>query len=693
MDNPKSKIQNPKSESPRRRAEHLRERIEHHNYCYYILNQPEISDREYDLLLRELEELEERHPELRSPHSPTQRVGEKLTEGFATVTHAILMLSIANTYSQEELREFDDRVKRLLGLQGEVEYVVELKIDGLAVALRYEDGLLVTGATRGDGVQGDDITANIRTIRSVALRLPPESRRYGRLIEVRGEVYLDNPGFNELNREREKAGEPLFANPRNAAAGSLKLLDPAEVARRPLQTFFYGTGETDYTLPSTQWELLALLEKLHLRVNPNRSLCRSIDEVIAKTVEWETKRRSLDYVTDGLVIKVNRLDYWGRLGATAKSPRSLVAYKFSAEQAATTLKEIITQVGRTGAITPVAVLEPVFLSGTVVSRATLHNADEIKRKDIRVGDQVVIEKAGEIIPQVVRVLTDLRTGKENPFVFPKKCPGCGSPLLFSEEEVAVRCENASCPGQIKDRLLHFGQRDAMDIEGLGTQIVEQLVDKLGVRRFGDLYRLTRDQVAGLERMGPKSADNLIRAIEASKKRPLGNFLFALGIRHVGLQSAKLLAARFGNLKAIRKLTREDLQTVEGIGEVVAESIESFFHNPDNAAMLDDVLACGVKPESGAGWQPARSAGGPAGAPASPLAGKTFVLTGTLSTMSRSEATEKIEALGGKTSSSVSAKTDYVIVGEEPGSKLDKARQLGVKTLNEKELLKLLESAA
>jgi len=691
-------------ESARRRVGQLRDLIERHNHCYYVLNRPEISDREYDLLLRELEDLETKHPSLRSPHSPTQRVGEKLTEGFATITHAIPMLSIANTYSQEELREFDDRVKRLLGLSQEIEYVVELKIDGVAVALRYEDGLLLNGATRGDGVQGDDITANIRTVREVPLRLAAAKGRRGRVLEVRGEVYLDRAGFDALNQQRGKTGEPLFANPRNAAAGSLKLLDPAEVARRPLQSFFYGIGETDYDLPPTHAERLVFLEKMRLRVNPERTVCRSIEAVIEKTVEWETRRRSLPYDTDGLVIKVNRIEYWDRLGATAKSPRWLVAYKFSAEQAVTTLNEIVVQVGRTGAITPVANLEPVFLAGTVVSRATLHNADEVKRKDVRVGDQVVIEKAGEIIPQVVRPLTELRTGKEKPFEFPTKCPCCGSPLLFSEEEVAVRCENASCPDQIKDRLLHFGQRNAMDIEGLGTQIVEQLVEKLSVRRFGDLYRLTHDQVVGLERMGPKSADNLLKAIEASKTRPLWALLFGLGIRHVGLQSAKDLAAHFGNLDALRKATREELQQVEGIGEIVAESIASFFHNPDNAAMLDDLLSCGVKPPSRAGRQPvatpaaagaARATAGvadavAAGAPESPIAGKTFVLTGTLSTMSRSDATARIEALGGKTSSSVSSKTDYVLVGDEPGSKLDKARQLGVKTLTEKEFLRLLE---
>ena len=677
--------------SARKRAEDLRARIEHHNHCYYVLNRPEISDREYDRLHRELEELEAKHPALRSPHSPTQRVGEKLTEGFATITHPRPMLSISNTYSQDELREFDDRVKRWLDRAGDLEYVVELKIDGVAVAVRYENGLLAYGATRGDGVRGDDITANLRTIRSVPLRLPEPAARYGRVLELRGEVYLDNPSFQRLNRQREAEGEPLFANPRNAAAGSLKQLDPAIVARRPLKTFFYAIGETDFNLPPTHWERLAFLEGLRLRVNGERSLCRSIDEVIQETVEWETRREALDYATDGLVVKVNRVEYWDRLGATAKSPRWVVAYKFSAEQAVTGLREIVLQVGRTGVITPVANLEPVFLAGTVVSRATLHNADEIKRKDIRVGDQVVIQKAGEIIPQVVAVLKELRTGDEAAFELPADCPCCGSPLLVSETEVAVRCVNAACPDQIKDRLLHFGRRDAMDIEGLGAQLVDQLVDKLGVRRYGDLYRLTLEEVAGLERMGKKSAENLLRFIAASKTRPLAAFLFGLGIRHVGVSSAKLLAAHFGSLEAVRRATREELERIEGVGGIVAESIESCFRNPDNAAILDDLLGCGVRPPD----EPPAARGGTGIVPVEghPFAGKTCVLTGTLASMTRSEAARRIEALGGKCTSSVSKSTDYVIVGADAGSKLDKARQLGVTTLTEGEFLVLLEGGS
>lgn len=680
--------------SARRRAEELRALIEHHNHCYYVLNQPEIADREYDRLLRELEDLEARYPALRAPHSPTQRIGDKLTEGFAAITHPSPMLSISNTYSQDELREFDERVKRWLGVTGDLEYVVELKIDGVAIAVRYEDGVLAYGATRGDGVQGDDITANIRTVRSVPLRLPEAAARFGRVLEVRGEVYLDAPSFERLNRQRKEAGEPLFANPRNATAGSLKLLDPSIVARRPLQTFFYAMGDTDFDLPPTHWERLAVLEQLHLRVNRERSRCRSIEEVIGKTVEWESRREALDYATDGLVVKVDRVEFWDRLGATSKSPRWVVAYKFSAEQAVTRLEAIVPQVGRTGTITPVAHLEPVFLAGTVVSRATLHNADEIERKDIRVGDQVVIQKAGDIIPQVVEVMKELRTGDEKVYGFPKKCPCCGSPLLFSEKEVAVRCENASCPDQMKDRLLHYGQRDAMDIEGLGIQLVDQLVDKLEVRKYGDLYRLTLEQVAGLERMGEKSAENLLNGVEASKTRPLAAFLFGLGIRHVGLSSAKLLSRHFGRLDAVRQATREELEQIEGIGEIVAESIESFFHNPDNAAMIDDLLERGVRPPHEEA-RPAADDGSTGILPVqdSPIAGKTFVLTGTLPTMTRSEATKRIEAAGGKTAGSVSKKTDYVLAGAAPGSKLDKARKLGVTTLTEDEFLALLEGGS
>jgi DNA ligase (NAD+) len=665
------------------RVRTLCEQIDHHNYCYYVLNQPEISDREYDLLLAELEALEKQYPQLLTPESPTQRIGEKPTAGFRTITHAVPMLSISNTYSQDELREFDDRIKRWLNAPGELEYVVELKIDGVAISLRYEDGTLVHGATRGDGFHGDDVTANIRTIRAVPLRLPEAARALGRVLEVRGEVYLERGSLSKLNEQRLAAGDQPFANPRNAAAGSLKQLDPREVAKRPLRIFLYGIGETDFNLPRTHWERLEFLNKqLRLRINPERSLCRSIAEVIGKTNEWETKRTGLEYDTDGLVVKVNRIDYWDRLGSTAKSPRWMVAYKFSAEQAVTRLLDIGTHVGRTGAVTPFAILQPVFVSGVVVSLATLHNMDEIERKDFRIGDQVVIERAGEVIPKVVKPLVELRTGEERKFEFPKICPACGSPLLFSDKEVAVRCVNEDCSSRLVERLLHFGSRDAMDIEGLGDKIVEQLIDALGVRRFGDLYRLTQERLESLERMGKKSAANLLENIQRSKNRPLGAFVFALGIRHVGSSSARLLAQELGSLEAIRAAEIETLKAVSGVGDIVAESIFNFFHNPANTAVIDDLLAEGVRPPDEKRRPAAEVAG-------SAVAGKTFVLTGTLPTLTRPDATKLIVAAGGKVASSVSAKTDYVVAGEEPGSKLDKARKLGVKTIGEEDLRKLL----
>ncbi len=668
----------------KRRIDELRKLIEHHNYLYYTRNSPEISDREYDRLFAELESLERRYPQFASPDSPTRRVGEKKLEGFPSITHRIPMLSIANTYSQSEVREFDTRVKKLLGTTKAIEYVVEMKVDGVAVALRYEHGGLRYGATRGDGVRGDDITPNIKTLRSVPRFLENDKKQTGTVLEVRGEVFLNKKSFERLNKEREKKGEPLFANPRNATAGSLKLLDPRITARRPLDIFIYAVGETDYKLPRTHWEVLKLLEQLGLQVNRNRWLCRSINEVIAISEEWETKRKNLEYEIDGLVIKVNDLATHERLGATAKSPRWMAAYKFSAEQAVTKLKDIILQVGRTGAVTPVAILEPVFLSGSHISRATLHNAEEIARKDIRVGDQVVIEKGGEVIPKVVEPVMSLRTGKEKKFKFPESCPSCGAPLKKSQFEVAIRCENIACPGQIKERIRHFARRDAMDIEGLGDVVVEQLVDKSLVKDVADLYSLTLDQVTSLERMGKKSAQNLLDGIERSKSRPLHVFIFALGIRFVGVQSARLLAQHFGSFERLQQCRLEEIETIEGIGSVMAESIHAFFSTSSNLSVIEKLKKLGVVPKKETAAV-ARRAEHPA------FANKTFVLTGTLASMARHEAQQKIESLGGKVSSSVSSKTDFVVVGEEPGSKYSRARELGIKILSERDLLKLFES--
>lgn len=666
------------------RIEDLRKQIELHNYLYYAKNEPEISDREYDLLMRELEELEHQFPELITPSSPTQRIGEKLTEGFRPVIHQIPMLSISNTYNPEELREFDERTKRFLGLaeNTDLAYVVELKIDGVSIAVGYENREMIQAATRGDGFQGDDVTANVRTIRNIPLQLRQKAIK-GAHIEVRGEIYLPLDAFERLNKERKQNGETPFANPRNAAAGSLKLLNPSITAKRPLSSFFYGVGFTDNALPETHWELLNFLRELGLCVNQNRWLCQNIDEVIRISEEWEHKRDSLDYETDGLVIKVNDRSLYDRLGTTAKSPRWITAYKFSTEQAQTRLLNIKLQVGRTGTVTPVAILDSVFLAGSKISRATLHNEDEIRRKDIRIGDQVIIEKGGEVIPKVVGVIPSLRTGKEKEFLFPDKCPVCGSTLLRSEEEVAIRCQNASCPGQIKERLHHFASRDAMDIEGLGDSLINQLVDKELVKDFGDLYGLTIEEAANLERMAEKSATNLIEAIEKSKKRPLSSFIFALGIRYVGLQSAKALARHFGSFEKLENTLHEEIESIEGIGSVMAESIYDFLSNPDNRKTVYKLFSAGVNPareESGIKMPEGES---------SFFTDKTFVLTGSLSSMERSKTKSEIEGRGGRVTESVSKKTDYVIAGENPGSKLDKARSLNIPILDEKAFLEHL----
>ena len=668
------------------RINSLREQIEHHNYLYYVQNTPAISDREYDLLMRELQELEERHPHLVIPSSPTRRIGEKLTEGFKTVVHDIPMLSISNTYKAEELKEFDERIKRFLDLpmSHDLEYVVELKIDGVSIAVIYEESQLSRAATRGDGIRGDDVTVNVRTIRNIPLRLRNAPAK-GKILEVRGEVYLPRDAFEKLNEERKQAEEPLFANPRNAAAGSLKLLDPSLTASRPLSTFFYAVGSTDFSLPDTHWDLLNLVQKLGFSVNPHRWLCNNIEDVIRKSEEWEPMRKTLAYETDGLVIKLNNRALYETLGTTAKSPRWLVAYKFSAEQAETELLDIKLQVGRTGTITPVAELKPVFLAGSTISRATLHNADEIRRKDIRIGDRVIIEKGGEVIPKVVEVLPSLRSGKEKEFVFPEKCPICQSPLIRTEGEVAIRCQNASCPGQIKERLRHFASRNAMDIEGLGDALVNQLVDKGLVKDYADLYKLTIEQAASLERMAEKSATNLVEAIETSKTRPLSSFIFALGIRYVGLQSAKILARHFRSFQALAQASQEAIGATEGIGGVIGESLYSFFRNKENRTLIDKLLSAGVSPA------PEKSqARGEEKEISAFFAGKTFVLTGTLSSLERNKAREEIERHGGKTSESVSGKTDYIIVGENPGSKLAKAQSLSIPLLDEKSFLEKLK---
>jgi len=650
--------------------------IREHDHRYYVLAQPILSDQEYDRLKRELIELEQAHPEWIRPDSPTQRVGGEPTKEFPTVTHPSSMLSLDNTYTEEELREFDRRTRTALEDET-VDYVAELKIDGVAVYLIYEDGLLARAATRGDGVQGDDITPNIRTVRSIPLRL----RRELAYCEVKGEVYLSRKEFENVNAGREEAGEALFANPRNAAAGSLKLQDPRQVAERGL-SFFAWWLRIPGDDPGTQAESLEVLQKLGLPVNPNHRLCPSLEEVTAFYRGWEERREALPYDIDGVVVKVNRLDQQERMGATSKSPRSAIAYKFRAHQAVTVLRDILLQVGRTGAVTPVAVLEPVPLAGSTIGRATLHNRDEIVRKDIRPGDTVVIEKGGDVIPKVVEVKLEQRPPGSTPYVFPDACPVCGSSLVQDEEEVAVRCGNVGCPAQVKRRIQHFASRNAMDIEHLGPAVVDQLVEEGLVRDFGDLYALTVEDLVPLERMGDKSAENLIQAIVGSKEQPFERVLFALGIRHVGANVARLLAGAFGSLDRLGAAGEEELEAVEEIGPMIARSVVAFFENPVNGAIVEKLRAAGLRM---AAERTPEAAG-------SFFEGKTVVLTGALIRYSRAEAEETIRRLGGRASSSVSGKTDLVIVGDNPGSKYDKAVRLGVPVMTEREFAERIAEA-
>jgi DNA ligase (NAD+) len=658
------------------RVEELRRQIDHHNQLYYVDAKPEISDREFDRLLDELRQLEDAHPELRTPDSPTQRVGGKPIDGFVSVVHRVPMLSIDNTYNAGELREFDRRVRKLV--PGEkVVYVVELKIDGVAISLTYENGLFTVGATRGDGERGDDVTHNLKTIRDVPLRL--RSPHPPALFEARGEVYMTRAELARINKDRAAKNLEPFANPRNSTAGTLKMLDPRLCAQRKLQLFTYGLGAVEGVVLKTHRESLDLLKKYGFPVNPHIEHFDDIEAVIDYCNSWDKKRHDLPYETDGMVIKVNDFDQHRRMGTTSKFPRWVVAYKFAAEQAMTKLLSIHLQVGRTGTLTPVAHLEPVKLAGTTVKRASLHNADEITRKDIRVGDMVVVEKAGEIIPYVIRSEPEARTGEEKVFQFPSKCPVCGSPVARDKDGAFFRCTGDDCSGKLKERLLFFAHRNAMRIEGLGDALVEQLVDNGLVRSIPDLYRLTEDKLLELERMGKKSADNLLAQIEASKTRGLSRVLAGLGIRMVGESVAELLAQEFGNVDDLEKASAERLAQIEGIGPERAESIHQFFHSATGRKMIDDLRSLGIKLTEDA--KPRAKGGG--------LAGKTFIVTGTLQKYGREEIEGLIKQLGGKAAGSVSKKTDYVVAGEKAGSKLDKARELGVKVLTEDEFEKLI----
>lgn len=654
----------------------LRAEIEKHNRLYYIDAAPIISDREYDRLMERLEALEIAHPEFLTPESPTQRVGGEPLTAFATVVHSVPMLSIENTYHFDEVREWDARIHRGLTAGEPVRYAVELKVDGVAVSLRYEAGKFVLGATRGDGERGDDVTANLRTVRGIPLLL---ANRPPPLLEVRGEVYMTNSELVRLNELRRAQDEPPFANPRNSTAGSLKLLDPKLCAQRRLRFISHGLGAFEGIDVTSYTAMLDLLRTWGIPVSPHNMVYDTIDEVIAHAERWSSLRNTLDFQTDGLVIKVDDLAQRARLGTRSKSPRWVIAFKYEAEQAVTKVIDITVQVGKTGKLTPVADLTPVPLAGTTVKRASLHNADEILRKDVRIGDTVVIQKAGEIIPQVVRVETEARDGSERPFDFPKTCPSCGGPVERAAGEVDFHCANppGRCPDQLKEWIRWFAHRDAMDIEGLGTKLIDQLVDRGLVKNLADLYRLDEATLADLERMGKKSAQNLMTALEESKQRPLDRFLTGLTIRHVGTRSAEVLAQRFSTLEAIRTATLSGLESVPEVGPVVASSVYEFFQDPDNQRLLDDFPTVGVNPAP-VMYIAASNAG-------LPLAGKTFVLTGTLPQRSRPEAEALIKRFGGKVTGSVSKSTTFVLAGAEPGSKVEKAKQLNIPIIDETEL--------
>lgn len=660
------------------KAEALRKALHHHNYRYYVLDDPEISDGEYDRMMRELLELEALYPELIVPDSPTLRVGAPPLEQFETASHSLPMLSLENGFSEADITEFDLRVKRFLKTSQPVLYTAEPKMDGVAVELVYRNGRLEQATTRGDGVQGEIITANVRTIRTVPLVLHEKTGSvFPSLMEVRGEVFIGKDGFKRLNMDRLESNQPAFANPRNAAAGSLRQLDSRITALRPLEAFFYGVGMVSGALHSSHWQLLNWLRELGFRINPEIRSNLSVDEVKDYYRRLDAKRQELPYEIDGVVIKVDSLALQQQLGATTRSPRWALAYKFAALQATTRIVNIEVQVGRTGVLTPVAILEPVNVGGVTVSRATLHNEDEIRRKDIRIGDTVFIQRAGDVIPEIVKVIETRRTGNEKPFEMPTLCPACGSPVVFSKLEVAARCANATCPAQIKEHIKHFASKAAFDIDGLGDKLVDQLISKKVIESYADIFHLTPETLSTLDRMGSKSAINLVRAIEKSKTIPFSRFLFALGIRHVGEHVAKILAGRLHSLEGILKAGVEDLQGIDGIGAVVAESVTGFFREAHNRMAIDRLLAAGVQivPE----LSPERG----------PLNGRVFVLTGSLETLSRAEAGKLIEAAGGKVGTAVSRKTDFLVAGREAGSKLQRARDLGIKIIDETALKKML----
>ncbi len=667
-------------EEARERVDSLRSALEHHNYRYYVLDDPEISDTEYDRLLRALADIEQEFPELQSPDSPTQRVGAAPLAAFETVAHAVPMLSLDNAFSFEELHEFDTRTRRLLQEEYELDYIVEPKIDGVAVELVYENGLFTQGSTRGDGQVGENITQNLKTIKSIPMRLRTAEVAAPQRLDVRGEVYYTRRGFSQLNKERQARGEPAYANPRNTAAGSLRQLDSSVTAQRPLLIFMHSFGQAIGHTFATHHEALETFRKWGFRVNPHIEQCRGMEEVLRSCERIISLRDRLEYEIDGAVIKVDSYALQARAGSRSRSPRWAVALKFEAKQATTQIEDIQAQVGRTGALTPVATMTPVKIEGVEISRATLHNQDEIDRKDVRIGDWVVIQRAGDVIPEVVKVIVSKRTGTEKAYRIPNVCPECGSQVVRLEGEVAHRCQNKSCPAQIKESIRHFASKGAMDIDGLGEKLIEQLVDKGLVQTVADFYTLTVEQLAGLPRMAGKSAQNIVDAIEASKNIDLGRFLFALGIRHVGEHVSRVLASAFGTLEALQRATPEDLVAVDEVGPIVAESVYRFFREEHNLQTISTLLERGV--QITAVSQPADMR----------FSGKTFVFTGTLTLYKRSEAERLVQMLGGRAASSVSANTDFVIAGENAGSKERKARELGVTILTENDFQALIENS-
>ncbi len=669
------------SNNIKKKIEELREQIRYHNYRYYVLDDPTISDAEYDQLMKELIELEKKYPQHILSSSPTQRVGIEPVSEFATVRHITPMLSLSNAFSDKELVAFDQRIRKLVP-QEKINYVVELKIDGLAIALVYENGIFIRGATRGDGIIGEDITSNLRTIKTIPLKL------FGKdifpHIEAYGEVYMKKSDFKRLNAERMKKEESLFANPRNASAGSVRQLDPRITAQRHLDTFIYRATFPEGYKFYNHMQVLNYLKKLGFKVNPHIKLCQDIEEAISYSQQWIDKKDDLDYEIDGMVIKVNSLSLREEMGSTTRSPRWAIAYKFPAQQTTTKVRDIIVQVGRTGALTPVALLDPVKISGSVVQRATLHNEDEIKRKDVRIGDTVLVQKAGEVIPEVVKVIKEKRTGKEKEFAMPSKCPVCGTKVFRPEGEVVSRCNSLTCPAQIKERIRHFASRDAMDIEGLGPAIIDQLVDERLIKDISDLYFLNREKIISLERMAEKSADNLLDAIEKSKKKSLDHLIYGLGIRYVGLHTSEVITRYYTTLGEFKKSNLEELIEINEIGPKIAESIVLFFKEKENLNIIEKLrragLNFGLKEEKIKKEKRTQI-----------LTGKQFVLTGTLRKFTRTHAKEIITELGGRVTGSVSKKTDYVVAGEDPGSKYQKAQKLGVTIINEEEFKKIINN--